>query len=306
MPAPLDVGPLLDAVRGVTWPSRIRVRAGMPGVHRAAQRGTTGEFTEYRGYRQGDDPRRIDWRLLARSDRAFIRVTDERAWLPTWFVVDASASMAFPARESQVAPAVRRNAPGARVGIPDKWTTVRQLGVALAAVAHAAGDPVGMLVNTRPDTLRLAPITRRGVVQRIARTLDAIDPASHAGTVPTAMLLRTLPPRVRIVVLTDALDDADALASACAQRAASGSAVTVVHVVHPEELTPIDGIWRVQDPDHSTLSRTLTPGAIAEYQRAFGAWRAQVAIRVRAGGAGYVQVECGADTGRTVRNIVAS
>lgn len=306
MAAPLDVGPLLDAVRGVTWPSRIRVRAGMPGVHRAAQRGTTGEFTEYRSYRQGDDPRRIDWRLLARSDRAFIRVTDERAWLPTWLVVDASASMAFPLGESQRAPMVTWHPSGDDDGIPEKWTTARQLGIALGAIAHASGDPVGVLVNTRPDSTRLSPITRRGVVQRIARTLDGIHPLAHVGTVPTAMLLRTLPARVRVVVLTDALDDADALAAACAQRVAAGSAVTVVHVVHPQELSPMGGVWRAQDPDNPALSRTLAPGTVAEYQRAFDAWRAQTATRVRAGGGGYVEVVCGADTARAVRDIVAA
>ena len=49
------------------------------GTHHSKQRGTSAEFTEYRLYRQGDDPRRIDWRLLARSDRAYIRLATDRA-----------------------------------------------------------------------------------------------------------------------------------------------------------------------------------------------------------------------------------
>ena len=61
-------GALLDAVRGVHWQSRRAVTSTMAGTHHSKLRGTSAEFTEYRLYRQGDDPRRIDWRLLARSD----------------------------------------------------------------------------------------------------------------------------------------------------------------------------------------------------------------------------------------------
>jgi uncharacterized protein (DUF58 family) len=272
----------------------------MPGVHRASQRGTTGEFTEYRSYRHGDDPRRIDWRLLARSDRAFVRVTDERAWLPTWLVVDASASMAFPDAASRADERCGADA------APTKWTVVCQLAISLAAVANASGDPVGVLVNTRPDTTRLAPLTRRGVVERIAQTLHTIDPRANAGTVPTAVLLRTLSARVRVVIVTDLLDDAEALVSACAHRVAAGSAVTVVHVVHPQELTPLPGVWRALDPDHPDVSRTFTPASSAAYQRDFDTWRLQMAERVRAAGAEYVSVICGDDIAHAVRRVVGS
>src|SRR5688572_15375797 len=95
-------GALLDAVRGVRWPARRAVAGGAPGVHRARSRGIAPEFAEYRPYRQGDDPRRIDWKLLGRSDRAFIRLAPDHAILGTTFVVDASASMAFPIGSDRV------------------------------------------------------------------------------------------------------------------------------------------------------------------------------------------------------------
>src|SRR5690606_35363025 len=89
-------GALLDAVRGVRWPARRPVPGGAPGAHQARSRGIAPEFAEYRPYRQGDDTRRIDWKLLARSDRAFIRLAPDQAILGTTFIVDASASMDFP------------------------------------------------------------------------------------------------------------------------------------------------------------------------------------------------------------------
>ena len=74
---------LLDAVRGIRWPARTAVRGGIPGAHTSRLRGISAEFTEYRPYRQGDDTRRVDWKLFARSDRAYIRLSNDRAILPT-------------------------------------------------------------------------------------------------------------------------------------------------------------------------------------------------------------------------------
>src|SRR3954467_2601545 len=112
-------GELLDAVRGVRWPAARRVGGATLGAHPSKLRGNSSEFSEFRPYRQGDDPRRIDWRLLARSDRAYVRLTTDRATLRTAIVVDASASMAFPA------------------GSLDKWVRGREIAIGLASIAHA-------------------------------------------------------------------------------------------------------------------------------------------------------------------------
>src|SRR5437899_10362725 len=114
-------GALLDAVRGVRWPAVRRVAGATLGAHPSRLRGNSSEFSEFRPYRQGDDPRRVDWRLLARSDRAFVRLTTDRATFSTSMIVDASASMAFPS------PAL------------DKWRLARELAVGLASVAHGEG-----------------------------------------------------------------------------------------------------------------------------------------------------------------------
>src|SRR4051794_24858122 len=187
---PSTYGALLDAVRGVRWPARRRVAGAVTGVHQSRARGTTAEFSEFRAYRQGDDPRRLDWKLLARSDRAYVRLATERAVLPTTIVVDASASMAFPRRTL------------------DKWRLARELAVGLAAVAHSSGDPVGLIVADGDDAgVRLAPRSRRGVVAEVARLLDD---ASPQGTQPLAAAIASAR-TPRIAILTDLLGDADAM-----------------------------------------------------------------------------------------------
>ncbi|HEY0971710.1 MAG TPA: DUF58 domain-containing protein, partial [Gemmatimonadales bacterium] len=132
-------GLLLDSLRGVRWPARRAVAGGLPGAHASRRRGSAAEFSEYRSYRQGDDPRRLDWRLLARSDRAYVRIAEERSVLPTILVADATASMAYPADTGA------------------KWARAREVAVALAAVAHAAGDPVGLVAASGAAVRRLPP-----------------------------------------------------------------------------------------------------------------------------------------------------
>jgi uncharacterized protein (DUF58 family) len=286
----IALGSLLDALQGVTWPARGRVRAGLPGAHRANQRGTSGEFTEYRAYRQGDDPRRLDWKLLARSDRAFVRVTDERAWVPTWLLVDASASLAFPPV-----------APWSGAAAPAKWAMACAVATGLAAAAHAGGDPVGLLVSTRPEPRRLPPRTRRGTVQAIAQTLAAVTPAGDA---PLAPLLARLPAGARLALLTDGLGDEEALIDALARAGAGGRDVLVVQLVHPLEVAPPAGSWRVVDPERVESGRVLAPSGRATYDAQFAAWRARFARRVQATGARHASVRCDEAPARVVRRLV--
>src|SRR5689334_8376757 len=77
---------------------RLRARHGAGGdglgQHQSRSRGAGLEFAQYRAYEPGDEPRRIDWKLYARSDRFFVRESERDSPLTIWIVIDASASMA--------------------------------------------------------------------------------------------------------------------------------------------------------------------------------------------------------------------
>lgn len=283
-------GPLLDALRGVRWPARRAVGAALPGIHRSRQRGTAGEFTEYRLYRQGDDPKQLDWKLLARSDRAFVRLTDDRALVPTWFVMDGSASMNFPDPQHR------------SIGVPDKWSAARALAVGLAAVAHASGDPVGALCASADGTSRLAPRTRRGTINEFARTLDGV---AVGGSPVLAPLLVGLASNARIVIVTDLLGDVDALLRSGAKLVAAGAILECVHIVAAEELSPPLAIGLAQDPEVPELVRVFDRGGLTGYHDAFAAFRRDMAKRWRATGAKYTEARTDMPFPRLVRQIVA-
>jgi uncharacterized protein (DUF58 family) len=276
-------GALLDAVRGVRWPAGRRVAGATLGAHPSRLRGNSSEFSEFRPYRQGDDPRRIDWRLLARSDRTYVRLTTDRATLRTMIVVDASASMAFPM------PAL------------GKWRLAREVAVGLAAVAHGEGDPVGLAIVHGERPVTLPPRARRSVLGEMMRALDATEPTGAAELAGAVREARA----GRVVVIGDLLGDLDSVLAEARLRLAEGGEMSVVHLVATEELDPPPLVVLAVDPEARDLRRLLDVAGRAAYQRAFSAWLEEVAERVQGAGIRYVRAETDEAASSVVRRVVA-
>src|SRR2546426_3064748 len=71
------------------------VEGSLAGLHRSPFRGFSVEFTEHRAYQPGDELRYLDWKMLARSDRLFVKQFEEETNLRAMILVDASRSMAW-------------------------------------------------------------------------------------------------------------------------------------------------------------------------------------------------------------------
>jgi uncharacterized protein (DUF58 family) len=275
--------PVLDAVRGIGWPALRRVSSAVAGPHLSRVRGTTAEFVEHRPYQQGDEPKRIDWKLVARTDRVFVRLSQERAVLPTMVVLDASGSMAFPAPAN------------------GKWELARQLGIGLAEVARQKGDPVGITVQ-HPDGARIvAPRTRRTVLEEMLHAVD-VSPSGSEALAPAA--LGAMRHCARVAIVTDFLGDADELLAAGRTFVAAGGELYVIHVVAAEELEPDPRKLLLADPENPLLRRPMSRAARAEYLRRFAAWREELARDWRRVGAIYSMVVPGEEPYRaTIRRI---
>lgn len=276
-------GPLLDSLVGVSWPARRPIGTGAAGSHPSRLRGMTSDFTEYRLYRQGDDPRRLDWKLLARTDRAYLRITDDHAIRTTLILLDASASLAFP-ETSQ-----------------GKWVQACRLAVGLSAVARGAGDPVGLVVASDSGLVRLPPRARQGVIGEIARGVDGISPRGSTGL---SAALQGVRAGWRVAIVSDFLGDESALHSRAATLLVAGVEIFAVHVVADEEVEPSLSPRLATDPEDPGTRRVLHAGVGAEYAAAFNGWREDLAARWRASGAEYSEVRTSEDTASAIRRIV--
>jgi uncharacterized protein (DUF58 family) len=275
-------GALLDAVRGVRWPATRRATGTTIGAHRSRLRGSSSEFSEFRPYRQGDDPRRVDWRLLARSDRAYVRLTNDRATTRTEIILDASASMAFPPITL------------------DRWNRAREVAVALAAVAHTESDPVGLAIAAEVP-VRIPPRARRSVIAEMIRAVGHATPAGASGLAPLLASSRA----ARIAIITDLLGDAEALLSASRLCIAAGGEVVLLHLITEEELDPPAAAQLAVDPEQPSRRRSLDADGRRAYRAALDRWLDEMQGQFRGAGVRYVRATASEVAPRIVRRVAA-
>lgn len=138
------------------------VQGGTVGLHRSPVRGASVEFRQHRFYVPGDEPRRLDWRVLARTDRPFVKEYDEETNLRCTLLLDGSGSMGYAGRD---APA-------------SKFDYSAQLVAALAYVMLGQTESVGLGVCGEGLRDWVAP--RAGPTQ-LSRLLEELERSSPAG-----------------------------------------------------------------------------------------------------------------------------
>lgn len=150
------------------------VLAGLgQGVHAGRERGAGVEFSEYRAYAPGDEWRRVDWKLLARADRYYVREAERDSHVAVWLLLDASASMAEPSRS---------------IAALDKLAYARTLLACIAAIAQRQGDAFGLAVLSA-GRVQFLPAARGP--RQLQRVLAKLKKVQAEGELPDAVTLRT-------------------------------------------------------------------------------------------------------------------
>lgn len=180
-------------LRGLRIDSRRASALRGGGMHRSRDKGAGLEFSQYRSYEPGDEPKRIDWKLYARSDRFFVREAERDSPLTVWVLLDASASMA--------------QADDTRPG----WTRLdagKALAACIADIALRQGDRIG-LVALRDTGMQLVPAAA-GPRQRDRVLLD-LHGLQAQGVFPAPAQLRPLWERIAtddvVVCIGDCFDE---------------------------------------------------------------------------------------------------
>src|SRR3954466_5376903 len=89
---------LVERLNHLTVTARSVVEGSITGVHRSPLKGFSVEFRQHRFYTPGDEPRRLDWRVLGRTDRPYVREYEEETNLRALIMLDRSGSMSYGSR----------------------------------------------------------------------------------------------------------------------------------------------------------------------------------------------------------------
>src|SRR3954454_13239251 len=261
---------------------RRRLDGLLQGDHLGLVPGSGSEAGDSRTYHPGDDVRRMDWPVTARTQVPHVRETIADRELETWAVVALSASLDFGTANCQK----------------------RDLVIAgLAAVSHLTvhgGNRLGAVVTTGERVNRYPAMSGRLSAERLLRSVVATPRATggRRGDLAAALETRRRPNRRRglVVVLSDFLGDSDW------ERPLRGLSarheLLAVEVVDPRELElPDVGDLTVVDPESGETLEV--PTGNAEFRRRFAegaaAQRQGIAAALRRAGAGHLQLRTDRD-----------
>src|SRR3989442_6579714 len=240
------------------------VEGFLAGLHRSPFRGFSVEFTEHRAYQPGDEPRYLDWRILARSDRLFVKQFEEETNLRAMILVAGSRWMAWR-------------------GVPERLTKrgyADRLAAALALILLRQRDATGLVTFDEAVRQVIPARVKAGQWSRLVRgllaTADGQGTAAHAALRHLTGLLAR---RGLVVLISDLLFDRALALTALRYLRHRGHQVIVFHLMDPAEaeLTGPPEV-RFRDPE-SPASVVVRPRELARayaetVAREVTAWRA--------------------------------
>lgn len=219
------------------------------GLHRAPYLGLSLDFAEHRAYMPGDDIRRIDWRLYARTDRYHVKEFEADTNANFTVVLDTSGSMAYGS------------------GTVTKFDYARFLAASLAYFSHDQRDRVGM-VSIAQDVVDYVPNSAK----HMDVLLHTVARSKPQGKTDLAASLRKVNELLRrrgiVVIVSDLYDEPERIIQAITPLKYRGHDVIVFHVLDPAELElPFDDPTSIEDLE--TGERLpIVPAALRERYRA--------------------------------------
>jgi uncharacterized protein (DUF58 family) len=254
--------------------------------------GPGSEAGESRQYHPGDDVRRMDWPVTARTMTPHVRQTVADRELETWLVIDLSPSLDFGTVNTQ------------------KRELVLAAATAVSHLTTRAGNRIGAIVNTGEQLIRIPAAGGTNHARHLLRKLAGTARAGRGQGTELATALEQVrrPPRRRgmVVVISDFLGDAGW------ERPLRGLGdrheLLGIEILDPRELDlPAAGLVTFVDAEsgEQVEVQTSDPQLRARYAAAARAQRADIASMLRRAGADHLQLRTDRDwLADTVRFVV--
>jgi uncharacterized protein (DUF58 family) len=219
------------------------------GMHRAPFFGASVDFAEHRGYVAGDDIRRVDWKLYARTDRYYIKQYEADTNTNFTILFDISKSMKF-----------------ASNGV-SKIEYASYLAACLAYLSHRQRDRVGILTFDEDIVTHVPPSAKH--FEMVLHTLDRAVPERPGHlSAPLSKMAEHFKRRGILLLISDFYDDPDAILDAIKPLRFLGNDLIVFHVLDPQEINfDFDDASTFQDLESGEQIPVVPQSFRAEYRR---------------------------------------
>ena len=195
------------------------VEGFIQGLHRAPNLGASTDFAEHRPYMPGDDVRRVDWRLFARTDRYYVKEFEADTNTNLMLLLDVSRSMSYGRKLSYAC----------------------TLAACLAYFANTQRDRVGLATFANGIVDYVPPSAKH--LQLVLHSLDHAERSVPAATAPVATRYRqvfqrlsdTVRRRSMVAIISDLYEEPDDIVAAVNTLRGRGNDLMVLHVLDPSE-----------------------------------------------------------------------
>lgn len=248
---------------GLMFVARRLVDGLYAGRHSSPQVGVGQDFHDYRSYVPGDSLADLDWKLLGRTDRLYVRRYRRQTDLPVHVMVDASASMHFAGLDAHGRPINAEHA-------PTKYRMACLLAAAVAFLVTRQSDRVGLSLFAGKPLKHLPPANTLAHLKLYCSLLETTTPAAGPGRLQHSLHAthRLMRRRGMLVLISDVLDEPAELFEGLAPFAHDGWEVIVLQTLTPQEMDlALLGNQRLQLVDAET--RMTLPTSPAEVSQAY-------------------------------------
>jgi uncharacterized protein (DUF58 family) len=219
---------VVERLNQLSLSARRVVEGNTAGLHRSPLKGASIEFRQHRAYAPGDDPRRLDWRVLGRTDRPYIKEYDEETNLRCIIMLDRSGSMAYGGRGSS------------------KFDYASRLVASLAYLMLARTESVGLAVHGQSVEQWLAP---HAASTQLSHVIDVLERVAPKGPSEPQRAMRDVADRLGrralVMIVSDFLAPVAAIRSGLARLHHDRHELILLQVLDAdEELFPFRSVSR--------------------------------------------------------------
>ena len=229
--------------------ARTVVEGFTTGLHASPHKGFSVEFRQHRPYVQGDEIKRLDWKIFGRSDRFYIREYDEETNLRATIVLDASGSMGYTGQ-----------------GGVNKFDYARKLAASLAYLLMRQQDAAGLITF---DTKVREFIPNRTRITHLHHLLECMVKTVPGEETSLAGVLESLAGRLKrrglIILISDLFDDVPALLKAVGVLRKKGHELMAFQLFDRDEIDfPFSRWSRFENLEQNEDFLMLDPPAIRQ------------------------------------------
>lgn len=261
---------VISRLANIELKAKFVVEGFIAGLHKSPYHGFSVEFAEHRQYMPGDDLKYLDWKVLGRTDRYYIKQFEEETNLKSYLIVDSSRSMHFKSSGTELVSRspfskIFRKKEQLKAIIKSEVTKLEYstyCAASLAVLMNFQKDAAGLVVYDEAIKTFIPPKATSQNLKLILNQLSSIQPA---GKTNTASALNIVAERIKrrglVIIFSDLFDDQTAVINALKHFRYKKNEVIMFQVLDPVEMSfAIDSptIFKDMETSKEMLSQPIS------------------------------------------------